>query len=148
MRARAGATTGSFWAERPPKSGVAPARFGLFCAVTFAEVVVARGLRTNSVGRASGEEVGTDEGADRNSYVLHLSHLLPLPVSSRIRRRRRAKHREESRGLERPQTLVWTRNRVQKWGRSSPTRCFARVQVDRRSILNALSFGHLLGRQD
>jgi hypothetical protein len=101
-------------------------------------------LRTSSVGRASGEEVGSDEGAERNSYLLHLGHLLPLPVSSRIRRRRRAKHRKESRGLERPQASVWARNRVQKWGRSSPFRCFARVQKDRRAMRNLLLLEYLL----
>jgi len=39
--ARAGATPRNFWAARPQKSGVAPARFGLFCAATFAGAVVA-----------------------------------------------------------------------------------------------------------
>ena len=33
---RAGVTPGNFWADRPPKSGVAPARFGVFSMVTFA----------------------------------------------------------------------------------------------------------------
>ena len=49
-------------------------------------------------------------------------------------------------GLERPQVSLWPRNRVQKWGRSSPTRCFARVQVDRRGIRKLFSFGALLDR--
>jgi len=42
---------------------------------------------------------------------------------------------------------LWARNRVQKWGRSSPTRCFARVQIDRRAMHNLLFLGHLLDRQ-
>src|SRR5713226_5312327 len=42
---------------------------------------------------------------------------------------------------------LWARNRVQKWGRSSPTRCFARVQIDRRAMRNRLSIWHLLDGQ-
>src|SRR2546422_331841 len=34
-----------------------------------------------------------------------------------------------------------------KWGRSSPTRCFARGQIDRRVVRNHLSIWHLLDRQ-
>jgi hypothetical protein len=34
-----------------------------------------------------------------------------------------------------------------KVGRSSPSRCFARVQIDRRAMCNFLSFGHLPNRQ-
>jgi len=34
-------TPRNFWADRPQKSGVAPARFDLFCAVTFARAVAA-----------------------------------------------------------------------------------------------------------
>jgi hypothetical protein len=37
--------------------------------------------------------------------------------------------------------------RLQKWGRSSPTWCFARVQIDRRAMRNLVFFGHLLDRQ-
>jgi hypothetical protein len=42
---------------------------------------------------------------------------------------------------------LWPRNRVQKWGRSSPTRRFARVQIDRRAMRNRFALGHLLDRQ-
>ncbi len=42
---------------------------------------------------------------------------------------------------------LWPRNRVQKWGRSSPTQGFARVQIDRRAMRNLLFLGHLLDRQ-
>ena len=45
------------------------------------------------------------------------------------------------------QASLWPRNRVQKWGRSSPTRCFARGQFDRTFIHKLFSFGHLLDRQ-
>ena len=36
---------------------------------------------------------------------------------------------------------------VQKWGRSSPTRCLARVQIDRRAMRNLLFLGQLPNRQ-
>src|SRR5271167_2771326 len=66
----------------------------------------------------------------------------------RIRRHTRAKHRKKSpRGLERPQAALWARNRVQKWGRSSPTQGFARVQIDRRAMRNLLFLGHLVDHQ-
>jgi hypothetical protein len=39
-------------------------------------------------------------------------------------------------GLERPPGPLWPRNRGQKRGRSSPFRCFARVQFNRRDIRN------------
>ena len=42
---------------------------------------------------------------------------------------------------------LWPRNRVQKWGRSSPTGCFARVQIDRRARRNLLFVGYLRERQ-
>src|SRR6266852_5164257 len=34
-----------------------------------------------------------------------------------------------------------------KWGRSSPTWCFARVQIDRRAMRNLLFLVYLLDRQ-
>jgi len=42
---------------------------------------------------------------------------------------------------------LWPRNRGQKWGRSSPTQGFARVQIDRRAMRNLLFLVHLLDRQ-
>jgi len=42
---------------------------------------------------------------------------------------------------------LWPRNRVQKWGRSSPTQGFARVQIDRRAGLNLVYLRHLFERQ-
>jgi hypothetical protein len=66
----------------------------------------------------------------------------------RIRRHARAKHRKESPlGLERPQASLWPRNRAENWGRSSPTKGFARVQIDRRAVRNLLFLGHLLDRR-
>ncbi|SRR6266478_3491008 len=82
-----------------------------------------KSLRANSVSRAEGEEVGNSESAEGNSYCLHLSHLLTPPISSRTRRRTRARQRWK---------LCWagataTVSVATKWGRSSPTRCFAHV---------------------
>ena len=42
---------------------------------------------------------------------------------------------------------LWPRNRVQKWGRSSPTQGFARVQIDHRALRNLLFLGYLLDHQ-
>jgi hypothetical protein len=50
-------------------------------------------------------------------------------------------------GLERLHESLWPRNRVRKWGRSSPTQGFARVQIDRRAMRNLLFLGHLLDPQ-
>src|SRR6266478_814258 len=44
-------------------------------------------------------------------------------------------------GLERPHELLWARKRAQKWGRSSPIRCFVRVQIDRHVLRNFFCFG-------
>ena len=44
-------------------------------------------------------------------------------------------------GLERPHELLWARIRAQKGGRSSPIRCFVRVQFDRRDLHNFFCFG-------
>jgi hypothetical protein len=44
-------------------------------------------------------------------------------------------------GLERPHELLWARKRAQKWGRSSPIRCFVRAQIDRRTMRNFFCFG-------
>ncbi len=81
-------------------------------------------FRMNCLGRASGEEVGNSESAESNSYCLHLIHLPPSPISSGIRLGTRARQRRK---------LCWagataTVSVATKWGRSSPTRCFARVQ--------------------
>jgi hypothetical protein len=62
-----------------------------------------------------GEEDGEDEAAVGNSYLLHLFH----PDSPR---RTRAPH-EVCCWAGATHDSLWPRNRVQEWGRSSPTRC-------------------------
>src|SRR2546430_17321658 len=102
----------------------------------------------NSVVRALGEEVAVlkVQGVILTVFTLFTPFLHMFRL--RIRRHARAKHREESpRGLERPQASLWPRNRVQKWGRSSPTQGFARVQIGRRAMRNLLSLEHLLDVQ-
>src|SRR5947208_888120 len=102
----------------------------------------------NSVGRALGEEVAVLKVQGVILTVFTLFTLFQHMFRLRIRRHTRAKHRKESpRGLERPQASLWPRNRVQKWGRSSPTQGFARVQIDRRAMRNLLLLGHLLDRR-
>ncbi len=102
----------------------------------------------NSVGRALGEEVAVLKVQGVILTVFTLFTLFLHMFRLRLRRHTRAKHRKESpRGLERPQASLWPRNRVQKWGRSSPTQGFARVQIDRRAMRNLLLLGHLLDRQ-
>lgn len=81
-------------------------------------------FRMDCIGRASGEEVGNSESAEDNSYCLHLVHLLLSPISSRIRRRTRARQRRKSCWAGATATV----SVATKWGRSSPARCFARVQ--------------------
>jgi hypothetical protein len=111
-------------------------------------MVVGKRFRMNSVGRALGEVVGVLKVQRVILTVFTLFTLFLHIFRLRIRRHARAKHRKESpRGLERPQASLWPRNRVQKWGRSSPTQGFARVQIDRRAMRNLLFFGHLLDLQ-
>ena len=82
------------------------------------------------------EEDGEDEAEVGNSYLLHL----PRPNSRRV-------PKEVSCWAGATHDSLLARNRVQKWGRSSPTRCFARSQIDRRVVRNRLSIWHLLDRQ-
>lgn len=81
----------------------------------------------NAVKRTLGEEGGEDEAAECNSYLLHAltSPLLRNPV-----------------GLERPRGSLWPRHGAKKWGRSSPTRCFARGQIDSRAMRNPHAPNH------
>src|SRR5712691_2061915 len=44
-------------------------------------------------------------------------------------------------------TAAWAGATLFIMGRSSPTRCFARVQIDGRAMRNLLSLRHLLDRQ-
>jgi hypothetical protein len=43
--------------------------------------------------------------------------------------------------------FFWAAKGSQKWGRSSPTRCLARVQIAHSVVGNFFSFGHLLDRE-
>src|SRR6266852_2174665 len=110
---RAGATPRTFWAVEIQKSVVAPAQFGDFFCVTFLFLVSLISLFSRDLCGSQGEEDGEDEAEARNSYLLHLLR----PNSHRAQRRKFLV------GLERPTVHFWARNRVQKWGRSSPTRC-------------------------
>jgi len=51
----------NFWAARPQKSGVAPARFSLFLRGNFLRDGVCKSLPINSVRRTPGEESGEEE---------------------------------------------------------------------------------------
>jgi hypothetical protein len=65
-----------------------PARFALFCAVTFAEVVVGKRLRMNSLGRALGEEVAVlkVQRAILTVFTLFTLFLLMPHISKRPRK--------------------------------------------------------------
>jgi len=75
----------------------------------------------NTVMRTLGEESGEDEAAGCNSYLLHA---IQSPLLSNLV------------GLERPRGSLWPQHGAKKWGRSSPTRCFARVQIESRAMRN------------
>lgn len=45
-------------------------------------------------------------------------------------------------GLERPRRSLWPRDSAKTWGRSSPTRCFARVQIGNRAMRNPHAPNH------
>src|SRR6266849_8307256 len=66
---------------------------------------------------SQGEEDGEDEAEVSNSYLLRLPR--PNP------RRTRAHLQEASCWAGATHDSLWPRNRVQKWGRSSPTRCYS-----------------------
>jgi hypothetical protein len=93
-----------------------------------------------------GEEVAEDEVEERNSYRLHLIHLLPSPISFKIRCRTRARQRRKLCWAGATPVVFWPQAFGKKWGRSSPTRCFARVQIDRFVRRKLFSLGHLLDR--
>lgn len=69
------------------------------------------------------------------SVVYHCGPLLQMLRGQNTLRGHRAV------GLERPHELLWARKRAQKWGRSSPIRCFVRAQIHRRAMCNFFSFG-------
>src|SRR5467141_1334638 len=109
----AGATPRTFWAAESRKSGVAPAQSGVFFCVTFLILVSFISSFSRDLCASQAEEDGEDEAEVRNSYLLQL-------LRPNSRRAHRGKFLV---GLERPTSHFWARNRVQKWGRSSPTRC-------------------------
>src|ERR1700684_2166233 len=69
--ARAGATPRTFWAAESRKSGVAPARFGVFPTVTFACTALCIRLSAKKLLAPQGEETGEDEGGVCSPYLLH-----------------------------------------------------------------------------
>src|SRR5277367_3828504 len=68
---RAGATPRTFWAAESRKSGVAPARFGVFSTVTFAGAAFCIRLSSKKLLAPQGEETGEDEGGVCSPYPLH-----------------------------------------------------------------------------
>ncbi len=109
----AGATPKTFWAALGRKSGVAPAQSGYFFCVIFFFLVSFISSFFLDLCAYQAEEDVEDEAEVGNSYLLQL-----------LRQNSRRGHRGKSLvGLERPRSHFWARNRVQKWGRSSPTRC-------------------------
>src|SRR6266481_2395181 len=110
---RAGATPRTFWAAESRKSGVAPAQSGVFFCVTFLILVSFISSFSRDLCASQAEEDGEDEAEVGNSYLLQL-------LRPNSRRAHRGKFLV---GLERPTSHFWARNRVQKWSRSSPTRC-------------------------
>jgi len=125
-----------FWAAESRKSGVAPAQFGDFFCVTFLFLVSVISPFSRDLRGSQGEEDGEDEAEVRNSYPL----LLLRPNSQRA-------HRRNFCWAGATHESLWPRNRVRKWGRSSPTQGFPRVQIDRRALQKLLFLGHLLDRQ-
>src|SRR5258707_6622114 len=69
---RAGATRRTFWAAESRKSGVAPARFGVFFTVTLAFAAFCIRLSSKKLLAQQGEETGEDEGGVCSPYLLHL----------------------------------------------------------------------------
>ncbi len=71
--ARAGVTPRNFWADRPQKSGVAPARFSLFSTVTFLGIEFCMSFVSKKFLATQGDETGEEEGGGCNPYFLHPS---------------------------------------------------------------------------
>src|SRR4029077_3973739 len=69
---RAGATPRTFWAAESRKSGVAPARSGVFFCVTFLILVSFISSFSRDLYASQAEEDGEDEAEVGNSYLLHL----------------------------------------------------------------------------
>ncbi len=101
-----------FWADRPQKSGVAPAQSGVFFCVTFLIVVSFISSFSRDLCTSQAEEDGEDEAEGRNSYLLHL-----LRPNSR-----RAHRKNFLVGLERP-AIHFGHGTSCKSGSLQPTRC-------------------------
>ena len=80
------------------------------------------------------EECGEDEVAVGNSCLLHLL---------RLNSRRARTARSFLLGWSDPRFTLATQSCAKVGSLQPNTRCFARVQSDRRAMLNFLSFGHL-----
>jgi len=65
------ATPRTFWAAESRKSGVAPARFGVFSTVTLACAAFCIRLSSKKLLAPQGEETGEDEGGVCSPYLLH-----------------------------------------------------------------------------
>jgi hypothetical protein len=65
----------TFWAAGRRKSGVAPARFGVFSKAAFLLMVSFISLYFRRICLPQGAEAGEDEGAEHRFYLLHLSCL-------------------------------------------------------------------------
>ena len=73
-------------------------------------------------------------------FISVVHHCGPLAAENALRGQNTLRgHRAV--GLERPHELLWARKRAQKWGRSSPIRCFVRAQIDRHAMRNFFCFG-------
>ncbi len=68
---RAGATPRNFWAARPKKSRVAPARFSLFSTVTFLGIAFCICSVSDRLPAPQGDETGEEGGGGCNPYLLH-----------------------------------------------------------------------------
>jgi hypothetical protein len=71
MRDRAGATPRTFWAAESQKSGVAPARFGVFSNVTFPFTEFPISRSSKKLLAPQGEDRGEDEDEVCISCILH-----------------------------------------------------------------------------
>ena len=83
----AGATPRTFWAAEGRKSGVAPARFSVFSAVTFSFLALSISYSPKQLLAPQGEHEGEGEGGVCTPYSLH-----SFPVGSCSRGSKPAEH--------------------------------------------------------
>jgi hypothetical protein len=86
-----------------------------------------------------GEGLSEDVSAECRFYLLHLSRLESAGRGQEAGRNLFV-------GWSDP-VVFWPQAVGQKWGRSSPLRCFARGQIDRRGMRKRFSVGDLADRQ-